>query len=269
MSMDRISVTRLFLYPIKSCRGIAVQTTHLHPMGFDFDRRWMLVDDANVFITQRTHPRLATISVTMHDDRLEVLAPRCAILRVPIGSFANASIAVRIWKDTLDAHPVSEEADRWFSAYLGDSVRLMRIPEGPVRRIDPKFGRPDDHVSFADAFPLLITSEESLEALNGRLTAPLPMDRFRPNIVVSGGGPFGEDGWTMLRRTNLELRLVKRCARCVTTTVDQKTGSVGKEPLATLATFRRSKDKVFFGMNAIPDSSGEISVGDMFVPDLG
>src|SRR3989338_7324188 len=116
--MDRISVTRLFLYPIKSCRGIAVQTTHLHPMGFDFDRRWMLVDDANVFITQRTHPRLATISVVMHKAPLEIGAPGKVALHVPLVQSTDASIEVRIWKDKLNAHPVGAEADEWFSAYL-------------------------------------------------------------------------------------------------------------------------------------------------------
>jgi uncharacterized protein YcbX len=170
----------------------------------------------------------------------------------------------QIWRDTVAVVDQGGEASEWLSAHLGTPARLVRLPAESVRPIDPTYAtRPTDQVSLADGFPLLLVSEESLVDLNRRLAEPLPMNRFRPNVVVRGWGvAYGEDTWAAIRIGQVKAAVVKACARCVITTTDQRTAERGIEPLATLATYRRVAHGVAFGQNLIPTSTGLIQVGD-------
>ena len=260
--MAHHSITALFYYPIKSLQGIPAPSVTVRRMGIVLDRRWMLVDEDGSFLTQRQHPRLATFSVVHTHDTLLVRTTSGDELQIDIRAEGGAMIPVTIWDSRLDACTVSAECDRFFSDALGLHARLVRIPEAAVRDVDPRYGAKGDHVSFADGYPVLLTCTASLDDLNKRLAEPLPMERFRPNVVVETDVPFEEDGWTALSANGTSFRLVKRCDRCVITTTDQKTGIRSAEPLQTLSTFRKDGNGVFFGMNCIPDAEGVLRIGD-------
>ena len=264
MSGERAThLSGLYAYPIKSCRGISLETWDVDGRGLRLDRRWMLVDGDGLFLSQRELPRMALIEVRLGPDRLLVDAPDMPTLDVPFEPAADDLIPARIWNDRVMASPAGEAAERWFSEFLGVKCALVRLPESSVRPVDPEYGRPGDQVHLADGFPFLLISEASLEDLNARLDLPLPMNRFRPNLVVRGCEPFAEDGWETLRIGAISFRVVKPCARCVITTVDQGTAATAREPLRTLATFRRDGDKVLFGQNLIHDGDhGTLRLGD-------
>lgn len=252
----------LYVYPIKSCGGVAAQELEVDERGFHHDRRWMLVDEANQFISQRELPRMALIGVRIEPDGLVVSAPHMPSLQVPFLPPDGKPLRTKIWDDFVETLPVSAGADRWFSEFLGVRCKLVHLPEESVRPVDPDYGREGDRVGLADGFPFLLISEGSLAELNARLEQPLPMNRFRPNLVVGGCDPFAEDDWRVVRIGPITLRVVKPCARCAITTVDQRTASRGKEPLRTLATFRRSGSKVLFGQNLVHDEMGILRVRD-------
>jgi uncharacterized protein len=257
-----IHLSGLYVYPIKSCGGIAVEELDVDERGLRHDRRWMLVDEANQFISQRELPRMALIGVRIDPDGLVVRAPGMPSLQVPFLPPDGNLLRARIWDDVVETLPVGGGADRWFERFLGVRCRLVYLPEGSLRPVDPDYGRADDQVGLADSFPFLLISEGSLAELNARLQRPLPIDRFRPNLVVGGCAPFAEDGWRVVRIGPITLRVVKPCARCAITTVDQRTAARGKEPLRTLATFRRSGTKVLFGQNLVHDETGIMRTGD-------
>ena len=261
-ALSGVRLSGLYVYPIKSCAGVAVSEWEADERGFRYDRRWMLVDETGRFMTQRKHPRMALIGVHIGPDGLVVRAPDMPSLDVPFLPPDGRPLRAQIWDDAVDTLLVGAGADRWFGEFLGVSCRLVYLPEGSMRPVDPDYGRADDQVGLADGFPFLLISEGSLAELNARLERPLPMDRFRPNLVVGGCAPFAEDGWREVRIGPITLRVVKPCARCAITTVDQRTAARGKEPLRTLATFRRSGTKVLFGQNLIHDAAGVLSVGD-------
>ena len=254
----------LYIYPIKSCRGISLDAWDVDGRGLRLDRRWMLVDGDGRFLSQRELPRMALIGVRIGSEHLAVDAPGMPTLDVPFEPATDDLVPARIWNDVVMASPAGgEEAGRWFSEFLGVNCALVRLSESTVRPIDPEYGRTDDRVHLADGFPFLLISEASLADLNARLNRPLPMNRFRPNLVVEGCGPFAEDGWDVVRVGAMTFRVVKPCARCVITTVDQGTASTAREPLRTLAKFRRDGDKVLFGQNLIHDEDrGTLRVGD-------
>lgn len=256
-------VAGLFVYPVKSCGGVEVDRIEVDAFGFRDDRRWMIVDEVGRFLTQRTVPLLATIRVGLSDDRLSLRSSGWDDLDLDAFPDDASAEPVTVWRDTVDALPVGEEADAWLTSVLGRPARLVWMPTATVRpaKRDPAGILP--RISFADAYPFLVISRESLGALNARLVKPLPMDRFRPNIVVEGAGPFAEDDWTRFRIDAVEFDVAGPCARCATTTVDQATGAKGVEPLRTLATFRRQGNEVMFGQNAIHRGPGEIRVGDL------
>lgn len=265
-----LQVTRLFVYPVKGCAGTEVPAVELDAFGPRNDRRWMVVGtDPGRFLTQRSHPAMALIRPRVDDGGgLAVDAPGEETLAVAVPPARAFRRPVRVWADGVEAADAGDEAARWLSRVLGDDVRLVHMPDDVIRPVDPsRAPRSDARVSFADGFPLLVVSEESLGELNRRLAAtgagPLPMDRFRPNVVVLAGEPHGEDRWERARLGAIEVRGVKPCARCVVTTVDQSTGKGGVEPLRTLATYRRREDgQVLFGQNAVHMQTGRLSVGD-------
>lgn len=264
--MDSEGATRLsglYVYPIKSCRGISLDVWDVDGRGLRLDRRWMLVDGDGLFLSQRELPRMALIQVRLQPDRLLVDAPDMPTLDVPFEPATNDLIPARIWNDEVMASPAGAAAERWFSEFLDVKCALVQLPDSSVRPVDPGYGRPGDEVHLADGFPFLLISEASLADLNARLDLPLPMNRFRPNLVVRGCGPFAEDGWEAVRIGAMTFHVVKPCARCVITTVDQGTAATAREPLRTLARFRRDGDKVLFGQNLIHDEDhGTLRLGD-------
>ena len=260
------TVSQLFVYPIKSVGGVALRESVLEPRGLRHDRRWMLVDEDGRFMSQRRTPRMALISTGMSAGRLLVDAPGMPGLSLSLRPEARRRIEVRVFADTTQGAPVDEEADRWFTRFLGVNSRLVYMPDDAVRAPDPRYAADGDRIGFADSFPSLLTTEASLADLNARLRDPVPMDRFRPNLVVAGCGPFAEDGWRRVRVGSVPFRVAKPCARCSVTMVDQSTGTRGQEPLRTLARYRRTDDGVIFGQNLIPDSPGTLRVGDAVLP---
>lgn len=254
----------IHVYPLKSGRGVRVDEAEVAETGLRHDRRWMITDEAGRFLTQRQDPRLARIVPTLERDALRLSAPNVPDLLValdPSGA-PGEPVRVRVWGDEVAARRVGREADAWLEALLGAPRRLVRFGPEADRPVDPDVARPDDRVAFADGFPFLLTGAASLDDLNARMTAPLEMERFRPNLVVSGAPPFDEDDWRVVRVGNLPFRVVKPCVRCSITTVDPVTAEVGNEPLRTLATFRRTSRGVTFGQNAIHDATGMLRTGD-------
>ncbi len=237
-------LTGLHIYPVKSCRGIALAAAELTGRGLAHDREWMVVDAESQFLTQRALPRMALIEITLTSDTLGLTAPGQS-------DALELSLAGR---DDCAALDEGAAAAGWLSAFLGKAVRLVRFDPAHRRLSDPQWTHGVDAENhFSDGYPLLVIGEESLEDLNSRLDVPLPMDRFRPNIVIRGLGPHGEDVANVLSGEGVEIRLVKPCERCSITTTDQKTAAVGKEPLRTLANYRRDATLggVTFGMNGI------------------
>lgn len=260
-----IRVTGLYRYPIKSCRGQAVERTAFDARGIAHDREFVVVDADGKFLTQRQVPRMALVVPELTDDGLRVSAPGMASLAFT-RQVEGDRLWVEIWKDRAVGVDQGDAVAGWLTAYLGQPVRLARMAEDHVRQVDQTYARPDDQTGFSDGYPLLLVSEESLEELNRRLAATgeaaLPMDRFRPNIVVRGVEPHAEDGWGELRVGTMTLHGVKLCARCAITTTDQQTAETGKEPLRTFAGYRKFPRGVMFGQNMTFDGAGGIAVGD-------
>ncbi|HEX4830693.1 MAG TPA: MOSC N-terminal beta barrel domain-containing protein [Trebonia sp.] len=256
-----LRLTDIWRYPVKSCRGQRLAAGTVEPWGLAGDRRWMLVDDDGRFVTGREHPCLVLVRAEPAPGAIRLAAPGVADLVVPVPPAGAALVPVRVWASELVAAQASAEAGRWLSKVIGADVRLVYLDD-PTRRPTPaKHSRAGDVVSFADGYPLLLTSEQSLARLNewiaaGRHAAegPLPMTRFRPNVVVAGAAPWAEDDWRRVRIGPVAFRVAKPCGRCVFTTVDPRTARRGKEPLATLARHRRWDGNVWFGVNLIPDA---------------
>ncbi|MDQ6669176.1 MAG: MOSC domain-containing protein [Chloroflexota bacterium] len=263
MPTDNVVVSGLFVYPVKSCAGTALERAELGGRGIQHDREFMLVDPSGQFLTQRQLPRMALIHPTRSPDALELTAPGMPPLRLgPRRSGERQEVTV--WRDRVGAIDQGQAAADWLSTYLGTACRLVRQADDAVRKVDPEFARePSDEVSFADGFPLLLISEESLADLNARLEVALPMNRFRPNVVVRGvGEPYAEDSWRQVSIGGVRFSLVKACARCAVTTTDQLSAERGREPLATLATYRRVARGVLFGQNLIHHTRGMLRSGD-------
>ncbi|MGK5630093.1 MOSC domain-containing protein [Streptomyces sp. URMC 123] len=265
----------LHVFPVKSAQGYAPRTARVEPWGLAGDRRWMLVGADGRFLTQRQLPRLAEVRAEPLDEGrpdavgIRLHAPGLDPLTVAVPA-PGPTLAVEIWKDKVEGVPAGPAADAWFGAHLGKPVTLVHLDDPAVRRgVDPAYGRPGDVVTFADGFPLLLTTTASLEALNSLIArgehaqeGPLPMDRFRPNAVVDGVEPWAEDGWRRLRVGEVVFRVAKPCGRCVVTTTDQRTAERGREPLWTLARHRRRGGQLVFGQNIIPEGGGTLRVGD-------
>lgn len=263
MSLSSTFVSSIHYYPIKSCAGAALTEAKLTPRGIEHDREFLLVAENGRFLTQRELPRMALVAPSVTNDRLTLNAPGMAEKTIPITK-AGPTTSIVVWRSTCDAVDQGDEVATWLSSYLDFPCRLVRMAEGFVRGVNPDFAkRPLDQVSFADGYPVMLLSEGSLEDLNGRLDHPLPMNRFRPNIVVRGCVPFAEDDWQEIRIASVGFDVVKPCARCTVTTVDQATGiKQPKEPLATLSTFRLRNGQPMFGQNMLHHSNGTFRVGD-------
>ena len=228
----------------------------------EHDRRMMVVTPAGQFLTQREFPKLALVTPAFTDGTLTLFAPGFDSIKLFVKKTGTARL-VDIWKSKgVKSADQGEEAAQWFSDWLGASVRLVHIAEGSIRRVNPEYAvTPDDHTGFADGYPILLISEESLAELNSRLEKPLLMNRFRPNIVLKGCEPFAEDVWKRIKIGEVEMAIVKPCPRCVVTTIDKETLETSQEPLRTLNTFRKRAGKVMFGQNVIPLNEGRVEAG--------
>lgn len=257
-----ITLASLIYYPIKACRGIEIESSQVERMGLKHDRRMMVVTPEGEFLTQREYPRLALVAPAICGDTLQLSAREYESIQVPILS-SGIPVSVNVWSSKgVQAIDQGEDAAQWFSDWLGVAARLVHIADGFIRRVNPQYAiREGDHIGFADGYPILLTSEESLQDLNQRLASPVPMNRFRPNMVVKGCELYAEDTWNKIRIGDVELAIVKPCARCVVTTIDKETLEQGKEPPKTLAAYWRHELGAIFGQNVIPVNEGSLQLG--------
>jgi len=255
-------VTDLFIYPIKSLGGISLDQCEVLPEGFKYDRRWMLVDDAGNFLTQREHTQIALFSCAMGEDRIEVRYKE-ERQEIPLTAVSPHIKQVKVWSSQLKAQEVDPLLSEWFSDHLGMSATLVKMTEISQRPKQLSAAPFKTALSFADGYPYLIMGKASMAALNDRLESRLPLDRFRANIIISTKDAHEEDNWTSdFTLGTAKMKVIKPCARCVVTTIDQQSGDKGKEPLKTLATYRKWDNKIWFGANAICLEPGNIKVGD-------
>ena len=263
-----MQISALYTYPVKSCGRLSHAEIELDARGPVWDRRWMVVDSEGKFLTQRELPPMALIQPAFQGAELSVNAPGMPEMCIPLEPDRLVACQIQVWNDFCKAWDEGNHIATWVSDYLKVNARLVRIADDFVRPLDMRYARRPGQTGFADGFPLLIASEESLAELNrhliGRGKEAVPMHRFRPNIVIAGGEPFAEDTWSTVQMGEVLIDVVKSCARCVMTTVDPATGTIldVAEPLATLNTFRKQNGKVMFAQNAVHQSSGVLHVGD-------
>jgi uncharacterized protein YcbX len=257
------TVSAINIYPVKSLGGIPLDTAHLDYAGLDHDRAWMVVKPNGQFITQRTHPQMALVHTAIKDNQLVLSSFGMDAHTVTLAAAGMDRLNTEVWGDRVLALDTGDAAAEWLGQALGEECRLVHFPSSELRQCDPQKTKEGDHTRFADGFPLLVLSEASLVDLNSRLETPVGMDRFRPNIVIQGCPAFAEDEWRKIEVNSLPLRIVDGCPRCSVPTVDQATGVLsGPEPIHTLSTYRERDGEVYFGVNAVPDREGTISVGD-------
>jgi len=255
-------LSALHVYPVKSCRGIAPARWRLDAYGLGGDRSWMVVDAAGRYLTQRELPRLALVGTRLDGERSILSAPGRAPLELPPAGTRLGDVAIEVWRHSGPAIDGGDDAARWISAHLGVPARLVAVPRGHARPVNREWFPGDAQTTFSDGYPLLLISEGSLDDLNTRLPKPLPMERFRPNLVVRGAEPYAEDLWKRIRVGDVELAVVKPCSRCAITTTDQATGERdGVEPLRTLARYRKTELGVVFGQNVVHLATGTLEVG--------
>lgn len=256
-------ISQLYIYPIKSLGGIALDEALVTDRGFQYDRRWMLVDHDNLFISQREVHQMALLKPSLTDEGIKVThSVKQSSCTIPFNQTKNEFAEVTIWDDTCTGQFVSDQADQWFSSMLGIPCRLVYMPDETRRITDQRYTSADSITSFSDAYPFLLIGQSSLDDLNSKLTETLPINRFRPNIVFTGGEPYQEDRMHTFSIGDITFHGVKLCARCVMTTIDQENGVSGKEPLKTLARYRSKNKKIMFGQNLAHEGLGEIKVGD-------
>lgn len=262
--LSALHLSAIYIYPIKSLGGFAVDSAKVGERGLELDRRWMLVDANNQFLTQRNHPAMALLQVSANDGQLMVQVKNSTEkISIPQQPQTSAVFQATVWDDTCDVVAASPEADAFFSDYLGQHCRLVYMPDSSIRPVDARYDRDNNYTSLSDGYPFLIIGQSSLDALNSRLDEALPMNRFRPNLVVNGAEPHAEDTWNEIRIGEATFYGVKPCGRCIVTTTNQDTAEVGKEPLRTLAKYRKAGHKILFGQNLLFGRQGnQVQVGD-------
>ena len=257
-----MQLASLYRYPLKSGKAESLASASLDALGLVGDRRWMLVEESTGrFLTQRLLPQMSQLSALWNAvGGLTLSAPGRDSLDVPLPDADSELRGVTVWRDSLRVPDAGDAAAEWLSAFIGRSCRLVQVPESRARQVDTGYAQPGDKVAFADGFPLLLIGQASLDDLSARVGRPLPMLRFRPNLVVSGSEPYAEDSWKRIRIGELEFRVAKGCSRCIMTTLDPQTGerSADREPLTTLKTYREREGDVFFGQNLIACGEGQL-----------
>ena len=253
--MNKLTLSEINIYPVKSFAGVGLDTVNLDRFGPVGDRRWMLVDECGVAITQRDQPHLALVQTSLCPDSLGLqLDDEQITVSVPKAHAARRM--VKVWDDEVAAVDGGDDAAAWLAGQLDVNCRLVYIPDDSVRTVNGNFASAGETVGFADAFPLLLISQASLDDLNSRLESPVPMNRFRPNLVVDGCEPFAEDSWKRIRIGKVEFDVAKPCDRCVMPSIDQATGEKDKSINRVLASFRRREGKIYFGQNLLYQKAG-------------
>lgn len=262
------TLASIHIYPLKSCAPLPLEEAGVEKRGLARDRRWMVIDADDRFVTGRQKPRMTLIRARPDGEALHLSAPSMPELRLSPPAPTGARVDTAVWGARVTPLLADAGAHAWISAFLGAPCRFVHMDADCVRpmkaKYDGRYGTDDDEVSFADGFPLLLISQAALDQLNGRLARPVPMLRFRPNLVVAGTAPHAEDGWKRIRVGAIEFDVLKPCTRCVFTTVEFEHGRFADdgEPLRTLLTYRRSSDGVTFGQNLIPRGGGRVRAGD-------
>ncbi|MDP1726338.1 MAG: MOSC domain-containing protein [Bacteroidota bacterium] len=265
--MRRLS--QIFIYPVKGLKGISLDEALIDNTGLQYDRRWMLVDETGTFMSQRTHPIMASFKLVQTEMGFDIWEPKAkeciAIPKLVTGS----KVTVKIWNDTCEVVSYSKFADAWFSTFLEMKCKLVYMPDDCNRAVETEFNRGSDTVSFADAYPILLIGDESMADLNNRLNTPVNIDRFRPNLVFTGGTAFEEDTYSEFSIGSHHFLAARPCGRCKVPGVNQQTGKpdkAGKELLKTLAKYRTQNNKVYFGQNVLSNGgSGIVKLGDALV----
>lgn len=260
--MTQSTLSTITLYPVKSLAGISVTSWPVTKTGLQYDRKWMLIDNAGQFLSQRKLPQMALIKTALTDRHLILSASGMDDLSLSLTPTDGDIINSTIWNDQCEARSVSLEADQWLSSFLNQNCRLVYQPDEMIRHVDPDYGSHTDNVAFSDGFPFLIISENSLASLNREMQLNLLKTRFRPNLVISGCPSYAEDSWREISIGGIDFRLPKPCARCAIPTIDPSTAQTGKEPLRTLNRIRKWQNNVYFGQNALHNQCGTLTVGD-------
>ena len=260
--MTHPTLSAITIYPVKSLAGISVNSWKVCKTGLQYDRKWMLIDNAGQFLSQRKLPQMVLIKTALTDRHLILSASGMENLPLPLNPVDGDIINSTIWHDHCDARIVSTEADQWLSDFLKMDCRLVYQSDDVIRPVDANYGQATDSVAFSDGFPFLIISENSLVSLNHQMQLNLAMTRFRPNLVISGCPAYTEDSWREISIGAIDFRLPKACSRCSIPTIDPDTAQTGKEPLRTLNRLRKWQNKVYFGQNALHNQSGTLTVGD-------
>lgn len=259
-----MELSEITLYPIKSCGGLSVTSIRVDRFGPAGDRRWMVVKEDGGFLSQREHPQMSQVEVIPERGGIQLHAGGAAI-SVAVPAASVPTLPVRVWEDRVMAQDAGNEAAEWLGRQLGRSCRLVFMPEDTLRRVDGVYASEGETVSFADGFPLLLISQASLDELNSRLAAPVPMNRFRPNLVVTGCEPYAEDSWRRIRIGEMEFDVAKPCSRCVMPSINQETGERDPHINRVLAGFRRFNGQILFGQNLLYQQVGQLHTGDALV----
>lgn len=262
-----LKLSEIYIYPVKSLGGIRLEEAEVTDRGLQYDRRWMLIDENNRFISQREYPQLALFEVAIKDSNLVITNKKNGKILTVSNSLINSdssSINVTVWDDEVVACEVSKKANDFFTQAIGMSARLVYMPDESQRKTETDYSLKGDEItSFSDGYPILIIGQSSLNDLNNRLAEPITINRFRPNFVFTGGTEFEEDEWHEFKVGNIKFFGVKPCGRCILTTIDPLTGEKkGKEPLLTLNRYRKASNKILFGQNVLISQLGRVSVGD-------
>lgn len=256
----------IFIYPIKSVSGIQVNAWDVTETGLKYDRQWMLINDKQQFLSQRHAPKMALIKTQINNQQLIVSAPEQEDLILFLEPAQSSStVLATVWHDQCSAQLISAEADQWFSDYLQMPCRLVYQAKNSIRSVDKNYALASDQTSFSDGFPFLITSEASLALLNQQMNLNLSMQRFRPNLVISGCASYAEDTWRKISIGHINFRLPKPCARCSIPQINPETAISDKEPLRTLSRTRKWHNQVYFGQNALHDQQGILHVNDTLI----
>ncbi|MFD1255458.1 MOSC domain-containing protein [Mucilaginibacter terrae] len=256
-------ISQLYIYPVKSLGAISLQQSEVTSRGLRYDRRWMLIDEKNRFLSQRKYPQMSLFHLILQENGIKVTyQPTGQHIIIPYKPQTNTVVEVDVWDSLCTGNYVSEEVDEWFSTLLNITCRLIYMTDDSLRQVDERYAGPGHITSFSDGYPILLISEASLADLNTRLTHPVSINRFRPNIVIKGTEAYLEDCLQHFEAGGISFYGVKPCARCVMIGVDPLTANTGAEPLKTLASYRKVNNKIYFGQNLIHKGEGTISIGD-------
>ena len=266
--MTTLTLSDIFIYPVKSLGGFRVETWEVVSTGLKYDRQWMLIDENGQFLSQRKLAEMALIHTQISHEHLIISAPLQEDLILSLTPELGEVLQSTIWGDSCSAHHISKTADTWFSRFLKTPCHLVYLPTQTKRGVDLMYAHDNDQVSFSDGFPFLIASKNSLNHLNQSLQTPIEMVRFRPNLVIDGCGAYDEDTWREISIGNKDFRLPKPCSRCVIPGINPQTAQHEKEPLTALSQLRKWQNKTYFGQNALHNQSGELNVGDKITVNL-